>query len=249
MKKVMIVTGASRGIGARIAWLAATEADYAVCINYRRARGEAEALARQINAAGGRAEAIAADVSRSDDANRLFDAVENQLGAPGVLVNNAGIIGGLSPIEEIDLARLDSVFSTNVYSMFFCCREMVRRTARKHGGQGGAIVNMSSAAARHGGMPNESFYAASKGAADSLTLALAKELGREGIRVNAVRPGLIATEMHEVHGGQKLLDTLGPTVPIGRAGTADEIAQTVLWLASDAASYVHGALIDVSGGR
>ena len=249
MKKVMIVTGGSRGIGAQIAWRAATEADYAVCINYRHARVEADALVQKITAAGGRAEAIAADLAKSDDAVRLFEEVENKLGAPTVLVNNAGIVGGLCPIEEIDQARLAGVFGTNVYSMFFCSREMVRRAAKKHGGQGGVIVNMSSAAARHGGMPNESFYAASKGAVDSFTLALAKEIGREGIRVNAVRPGLIATDMHDVHGGQKLLQTLGPTVPIGRAGTPDEVAQTVLWLASDAASYVHGALIDVSGGR
>jgi NAD(P)-dependent dehydrogenase (short-subunit alcohol dehydrogenase family) len=248
-KNVMIITGASRGIGAAIAWQAATAGGYAVCINYRVAHAEANALAERIVAAGGQAVAMAADVSQSGEASRLFAEVDRVLGAPKVLVNNAGIIGGLSPIEEIDEARLSNVFATNVYSAFYCCREFVRRASKKHGGAGGAIVNLSSAAARHGGMPNESFYAASKGAIDSLTVALAKEVGKEGIRVNALRPGLIATEMHEAHGGQELLKTLGPTVPIGRAGTADEVAEAVLWLASDASSYVHGALIDVSGGR
>ena len=249
MQKVMIITGASRGIGAAIAWRAATEGGYAVCVNYRRAENEAQALVEKISDAGGIARAIRADVSQSSEARRLFEEVDQALGTPQALVNNAGIVGGLSPIEEIDEARLSSVFSTNVYSMFFCCREMVRRVSKKHGGAGGSIINMSSAAARHGGMPNESFYASSKGATDSFTVALAKEVGREGIRVNALRPGLIATDMHDAHGGQALLDSMGPSVPIGRAGTPDEVAQAVLWLASDASSYVHGAVIDVSGGR
>jgi NAD(P)-dependent dehydrogenase (short-subunit alcohol dehydrogenase family) len=249
MNKVMVITGASRGIGEAIAWRAATQSGYAVCVNYRSGRQEAEALVARIQAAGGHAVAIAADVSQSADAARLFEEVDRTLGTPAVLVNNAGIIGGLRAIEEVDEPLLANVFATNVYSMFYCCREMVRRSSTRHGGAGGVIVNMSSAASRHGGMPNESFYAASKGATDSFTLALAKEVGKQGIRVNAVRPGVIVTSMHDLHGGKTLIDSVGPTVPIGRAGEVDEVAQTVLWLASDASSYVHGALIDVSGGR
>ncbi|MDB5999913.1 MAG: hypothetical protein JWP52_1612 [Rhizobacter sp.] len=249
MKKVMLITGASRGIGAAIAWQAAVDAGYAVCVNYRQGRQEAEALVAKINAGGGQAVAIQADVSRSEEAARLFVDLERELGMPYALVNNAGIIGGLSPIEEIDEARLNTVFSTNVYSMFYCCREMVRRASKKHGGAGGVIVNMSSAAARHGGMANESFYASSKGATDSFTLALAKEVGGQGIRVNALRPGLIDTEMHNSHGGQAFVTSLGATVPLGRSGQPAEVAQAVMWLASDASSYVHGALLDVSGGR
>lgn len=249
MKKVMVITGASRGIGASIAWEAATTGGYAVCVNYRQGRSEAEALVARIAQAGGRAEAIAADVSLSSEAGRLFEEVDRRLGTPSVLVNNAGIVGGLCPIEEIDPARLESVFSTNVYSMFYCSRELVRRVSKKNGGSGGVIVNMSSAAARHGGMPSESFYASSKGAIDSFTLALAKEVGKQGIRVNALRPGLIDTDMHDVHGGRDLVSSLGATVPMGRAGRPDEVAQAVLWLACDSSSYVHGALLDVSGGR
>jgi len=248
LSEVFVVTGASRGIGAAIALQAACEG-YAVAVNYNRSAEAAEAVVAQIRGAGGQAQAFAADVSTSEGARRLFAEVDEALGRVQVLVNNAGIIGGVVPIEEIDESTLAHAFEANVYSAFYCAREAVRRMARKHGGAGGVIVNMSSAAARHGGMPNEAHYAASKGALDSFTLALAKEQGAQGIRVNALRPGVIATEIHEAHGGQALVDKVAPTIPLGRAGTAQEVAHAVLWLASARSAYVHGAVIDISGGR
>jgi NAD(P)-dependent dehydrogenase (short-subunit alcohol dehydrogenase family) len=244
----MIVTGASRGIGAAIARHAAVSG-YAVAVNYHRSTVAAEALVADILASGGRAVALCADVSRSEEAARLFAEVDREFGAPDVLVNNAGVIGAPTPIEAASGAHLADVFAANVFSMFFCCREATVRMSRRFGGQGGVIVNMSSAAARHGGLPNEAHYAASKGAIDSLTLALARELGPQGIRVNAVRPGLIDTAIHDAHGGKATIDALAPGVPLGRAGTVEEVAGSVMWLASGAAAYVHGALIDVSGGR
>ena len=245
----MVVTGASRGIGAAIAWHAATLANYAVCINYRTASSEAAALVSRISEAGGEAISIAADVSDSKEAAKLFVEVDAKLGRPDVLVNNAGIIGGLCPIEDVDASLLRSVFETNVYSAFFCAREFVRRASRKHGGTGGSIVNVSSVAARLGGMLHETFYASSKGAIDSFTIALAKEVGALGIRVNAVRPGVISTEIHEAHGGQELLRTIAPTIPLGRVGTSEDVAEAVVWLSSEHSSYIHGALLDISGGR
>jgi len=245
---VMIVTGASRGIGAAIARQAAVSG-YAVAVNYHRSTAAAEAVVADILATGGRAVALCADVSDSEEAAWLFAEVDRKLGAPDVLVNNAGVIGVPAPIEAASKAHLAEVFAANVLSMFFCCREATLRMSRRLGGRGGAIINMSSAAARHGGLPNEAHYAASKGAIDGLTLALAKELGPQGIRVNAVRPGLIDTAIHDAHGGKAIIDALAPGVPLGRAGTVQEVAGSVMWLASGAAAYVHGALIDVSGGR
>jgi NAD(P)-dependent dehydrogenase (short-subunit alcohol dehydrogenase family) len=248
MTRVMLVTGASRGIGAAIARRAAARG-YAVAINYHRSADAAEALVHDIRAHGGRAVAVRADVARSAEAARLFEETDAALGPPDVLVNNVGVIGTPTPIEAVDEKHLVEVLATNVLSAFFCCREATRRMSRRHGGRGGAIINMSSAAARHGGIPHEAHYAASKGALDSLTLALARELGPQGVRVNAVRPGLIDTAIHEVHGGRATIDALAPTVPLARAGTVEEVADCVLWLASDQASYMHGALVDVSGGR
>jgi NAD(P)-dependent dehydrogenase (short-subunit alcohol dehydrogenase family) len=248
MTRVMIVTGASRGIGAAIARQAAVSG-YAVAVNYHRSAAAAEAVVADILTAGGRAVALCADISRSEEAARLFAEVDRELGAPDVLVNNAGMIGAPTPIEAASAAHLADVFAANVLSMFFCCREAALRMSCRLGGNGGTIINMSSAAARHGGLPNEAHYAASKGAIDSLTLALAKELGPQGIRVNAVRPGLIDTAIHDAHGGRAAIDALAPGVPLGRAGTAQEVADSVMWLASSAAAYVHGALVDVSGGR
>jgi NAD(P)-dependent dehydrogenase (short-subunit alcohol dehydrogenase family) len=248
MAGVMIVTGASRGIGAAIARQAAASG-YAVAVNYHRSTAAAEAVVADILATGGRAVALCADVSHSEEAARLFAEVDRALGAPDVLVNNAGVIGAPTPIESASRAHLAEVFEANVLSMFFCCREATLRMSRRLGGHGGAIINMSSAAARHGGLPNEAHYAASKGAIDGLTLALAKELGPQGIRVNAVRPGLIDTAIHDAHGGKATIDALAPGVPLGRAGTVEEVANSVLWLASSGAAYVHGALVDVSGGR
>jgi NAD(P)-dependent dehydrogenase (short-subunit alcohol dehydrogenase family) len=192
---------------------------------------------------------LCADVSRSEEVARLFAEVDREFGVTDVLVNNAGVIGAPTPIEAASATHLTEVFAANVLSTFFCCREATLRMSRRLGGRGGAIINMSSAAARHGGLPNEAHYAASKGAIDSLTLALAKELGPQGIRVNAVRPGLIDTAIHDAHGGRATIDALAPGLPLGRAGTADEVAHSVMWLASSAAAYVHGALLDVSGGR
>lgn len=245
---VMLVTGAGRGIGASVARLAARRG-YAVAVNYARNAATAEAVVNEILGAGGRAVALQADVSTPEGAARLFERVDAELGTLDVLVNNAGIVGRTALIDEMDAVSLLQVFSANVFGAFYCAGEAARRMSTRQGGRGGAIVNLSSAAARHGGFPKEVAYAASKGAVDAFTLGLAKELGREGIRVNALRPGIIQTEMHEAHGGQATIDAIGATVPIGRPGQADEVAEAVLWLASPAASYVHGALIDVSGGR
>lgn len=248
MSNVMVVTGAGRGIGAAVARLAGARG-YDVCVNYAHSKAPAEAIASEIRAGGQRAIALQADVSRDDEVKRLFTEVDRQLGRVDVLVNNAGIIGRQCRADEMDAALLEQVFAANTFSVFYCNREALRRMSTKHGGRGGSIVTISSVAARHGGLPAETPYAASKGALDSMTVGLAKEVGKEGVRVNAIRPGMIETEIHAAHGGQATIDAVGPTVPIGRAGTAAEIAEAVLWLASDAASYVHGAVIDVSGGR
>jgi NAD(P)-dependent dehydrogenase (short-subunit alcohol dehydrogenase family) len=248
MSKVMVVTGAGRGIGASLAKLAA-QRDYVVAINYVRNSATADAVVGEITAAGGKAIAVKADVSDKAGAAFLFDQVDRQLGKVDVLVNNAGIVGPTVLVDEIDAGPLAQAFATNVFSCFFCSGEAVKRMAKRHGGNGGVIVNLSSIAARHGGFPKETIYASTKGAVDSFTLGLAKELAKDGIRVNAVRPVLIETDIHDAHGGAELVASLGATVPLGRAGTPSEVAELVLWLASPASSYVHGALIDIGGGR
>jgi NAD(P)-dependent dehydrogenase (short-subunit alcohol dehydrogenase family) len=248
MSRIMLITGAGRGIGASLAKLAA-QRGYAVAVNYAQNATTANALVREITEAGGKAVAIQADVSQQAGAASLFEQVDKQLGRLDVLVNNAGIIGPLALIDEMKEADLARVFATNVYSYFFCAGEAVKRMSKKHGGPGGVIVNLGSAASRLGGFPKEISYASSKGAVDSFTLALAKEVARDGIRVNTLRPGIIETEMHDAHGGQATIDAMAPMVPLGRAGSASEVAEAVLWLASPEASYIHGALIDVSGGR
>ena len=248
MSKVLVVTGSSRGIGAAIALLAAKEG-YGVAVNYRSDRDAAEALVRDIARQGGRAVAICADVSTSAGAAKLFTEVDQELGPVSALVNNAGISGGRCAITEIDEDRLRRIFETNVFSAFYCSREAIRRMSRTSGGKGGSIVNVSSAAARHGGMPELVHYASTKAALDGMTIALAKELGPVGVRVNSLRPGVIVTEMHNEFGGAKLIESIAPTIPMGRPGTADEVAEAVLWLASERSSYVHGAVIDISGGR
>ena len=246
--KVMLVTGASRGIGAAIA-LAAGRAGYRVGVNYQRSEGAAQAVVAAIRDAGGEAIALQADVGHREAVAGLYAALDAVFGAPDVLVNNAGVLARFR-VDEMDDVALEAVFRANVFSMFHCAREAVRRMSTAHGGRGGAIVNLSSVASRLGGLSGGSAYAASKGAIDSFTLALAKEVGLEGIRVNALRPGLIATDIHDAHGGLEQMQALATTaVPLGRAGTADEVASAALWLASDAASYVHGAIIDVAGGR
>lgn len=248
MSKVLVVTGSSRGIGAAIALLGAKEG-YGVAVNFRSDRSAAEALVRDIARQGGKAVAICADVSTSAGAAKLFAEVDRELGPVRALVNNAGISGGRCPVSDIDEDRLRRIFETNVFSAFYCSREAVRRMSRSSGGKGGSIVNISSAAARHGGMPELAHYASTKAALDGMTIALAKELGPVGIRVNSLRPGVIVTEMHDEFGGEKLIESIAPTIPMQRAGTADEVAEAVLWLASERSSYVHGAVIDITGGR
>ncbi len=248
MSKVLVVTGSSRGIGAAIARLGAKEG-YAVAVNYRSDREGAEKLVRDIARHGGRATAICADVSTNAGAAKLFTEVDRELGPVSALVNNAGISGGRCQITEFDEDTLRRIFETNVFSAFYCSREAVRRMSRTSGGRGGAIVNMSSAAARHGGMPGLVHYASTKAALDGMTIALAKEIGPLGVRVNSLRPGVIATDMHDEFGGAKLIESIAPTIPMRRAGTADEVAEAVLWLASERSSYVHGAVLDISGGR
>jgi len=245
MTKVMLVTGGSRGIGASIAKLAGASG-YAVAVNFVRNSNAAEEVVRSIRSGGGKAIAVRADVGEDGDVQRMFAEVDDQLGKVDVLVNNAGILGNCR-VEDMDAATLTGIFRANVFSMYYCAREAVRRMSTKHGGTGGVIVNMSSVASRLGGLAGGSHYAATKGAIDTFSLALSKEVGGEGIRVNTIRPGLIETEIHDVHGGMNA--ALAKSVPLGRSGQADEVARVALWLASEDASYVHGAIVDVAGGR
>lgn len=244
----MLITGASRGIGAATALLAA-ERGYVVAINYRREREAAEALVAQITGAGGKARAFAADVADESDVLQLFREVDEAFDRLDVLVNNAGILERQMRLEDMDAARLQRVFAVNVTGTFLCCREAIKRMARKHGGNGGSIVNVSSMASRLGS-PNEYIdYAAAKGAVDSLTIGLAKEVAAEGIRVNAVRPGLIKTEIHASGGEPGRVERLQAAIPLGRGGEAEEVARAILFLASDESSYSTGSFVDVSGGR
>ena len=244
-RRVMVVTGGSRGIGASVARLAAV-AGYDVAVNFVRNEKAAEAVVKSVEEAGGRAAAFRADVGDDAHVARMFAEIDKALGRVHVLVNNAGILGNRR-VEDMNEGSLLEIFRANVFSMYYCSREAVRRMSTKHGGKGGVIINMSSVASRLGGLAGGSAYAATKGAIDSFSLALAKEVGPEGIRVNTIRPGLIETEIHDVHGGMN--EQLARSVPLGRSGTADEVARTVLWLASDDASYVHAAVVDVAGGR
>ena len=248
MSHVMIVTGGSRGIGAATARLAA-ERGYAVCVNYRRDADAAAAVVADIEQAGGRAFAVAGDMSSEQDVLNLFETADAELGTLDLLVNNAGIIDTQSRVEDYTLERLQRLFAVNITGAFLCVREAVRRMSTSKGGAGGAIVNVSSVAARLGG-PNEYVdYAASKGAMDTMTIGLAREVAEEGIRVNAVRPGLIYTDIHASGGEPGRVDRLKDGVPMKRGGSAQEVARVILWLASDEASYTTGALVDCSGGR
>jgi len=248
VEKVIIVTGGSRGIGAATARLAA-ERGYAVCVNYRKNRAAADALVSEIQAAGAKALAVAADVASEADVVRLFETVDGQLGVLTALVNNAGILEKQTRVEQIDTARLDRVFATNVRGAFLCAREAVRRMSTAHGGAGGAIVNLSSRAAQLGAPGEYVDYAASKAAIEALTIGLAREVAGEGIRVNGVRPGIIYSEIHADGGEPGRVDRLGPTLPMRRGGDAIEVARAILWLLSDEASYSTASFIDVAGGR
>jgi len=248
VSRTLVVTGGGRGIGAATARLAAARG-WAVCVNYRRERAAAESVAAEIARAGGRAAAVAADVASEADVVRLFETAERELGPLGGLVNNAGILERQSRLEDMDAARLERVFAVNVTGAFLCAREAVRRMSTRRGGAGGAIVNVSSLASRLGS-PNEYVdYAASKAALDTLTVGLAKEVAAEGIRVNAVRPGLIYTGIHASGGEPGRVDRLKEGVPMKRGGRPEEVAHAILWLLSDEASYSSGTFIDVSGGR
>ncbi|MFY0989743.1 SDR family oxidoreductase [Halomonas sp. C05BenzN] len=248
MHEVMIITGGSRGIGAATAKLAARKG-YRVCLTYRGNRQAADEVVAEITRDGGEAIALAADVSVERDVVGLFESVDRALGPVGVLVNNAGILETRSRVEAMDAERLARVLAVNVTGSFLCAREAVHRMSTKRGGAGGAIVNLSSAASRLGG-PNEFVdYAAAKGAIDTFTIGLAKEVADEGIRVNAVRPGLIYTDIHGSGGQPDRVDRLKDSVPMQRGGYPEEVARAILWLASDEASYSTGSFINVDGGR
>lgn len=248
MTKAVLITGGSRGIGRASARLLGARG-WSVGVNYAQNLAAAQETVSDVERAGGEAFAIAGDVAIEADVIAMFDALQQKFGRIDALVNNAGIVAPSSQLADMDLARLKRLFDVNVLGAYLCAREAARRLSTSRGGAGGVIVNVSSAASRLGS-PNEYVdYAGSKGAVDTMTIGLAKELGPQGVRVNAVRPGLIDTEIHASGGKPERAAQLGATTPIGRAGTAEEVAETIVWLLSDAASYVTGALLDVSGGR
>jgi NAD(P)-dependent dehydrogenase (short-subunit alcohol dehydrogenase family) len=248
MNKIVIITGASRGIGAATAILAA-ERGYAVCVNYLRNRVAADAVIDAIECAGGKAIAVAADVSAEADVIRLFETVDRTWGPLTALVNNAGILDRQMRVEDMGAARLNRIFTTNITGYFLCAREAVRRMSTKYGGSGGVIVNVSSGAARLGSPGEYVDYAASKGAIDTMTIGLAREVAAEGIRVNAVRPAYIYTDIHASGGEPGRVDRVKESVPMKRGGDAVEVARAILWLLSDEASYSTGTFIDVTGGK
>src|ERR1700722_5480891 len=248
MDKALVITGGSRGIGAATARLAAHRG-YSVCVNYRRNREAADAVVKAIEANGGRAIAVGADVAVEADVTRLFEASDKALGSLVGLVKNAGVLETQMRVEAMDASRLHRVFATNVVGAFMCAREAVRRMSTRRGGNGGAIVNVSSGAARLGSPGEYVDYAASKGAIDTFTIGLAREVAEEGIRVNAVAPGLIETGLHAANGAPDRLKRLAATIPMQRPGGAIEVAEAVLWLLSPAASYTTGAILEVGGGR
>lgn len=245
---IAIITGASRGIGAATAILAA-ERGYRVCVNYLNNRSAAEDIVHKINSRGGEAFAIGADVSSEAGVMNLFESVDKQPGDLAALVNNAGILQQQMRVETMNAERINRVMRTNVTGCFMCAREAVRRMSTSLGGKGGAIVNVSSAASRLGGPGEYVDYAASKGAVDSLTIGLAAEVAGEGIRVNAVRPGIIYTDIHASGGEPDRVERVKSGVPMRRGGQPEEVAQAILWLLSDAASYTTGSFIEVTGGR
>lgn len=248
MKPIVLITGGSRGIGAATA-LAAAQAGYAVAVNYHRNSLAADEVVRQIRASAGTAITVQADVAMESEVLAMFAKVDAKLGRISALVNNAGVVDYPSRVDAMDVARLKRMFDTNILGSFVCAREAVLRMSTRHGGSGGTIVNVSSAAARLGSPGQYVDYAASKGAIDTFTLGLAKEVAAEGIRVNAVRPGIIDTDIHASGGLPERARDLAPQVPMQRPGTAQEVAQAILWLMKPESSYTTGTLLDVAGGR
>jgi NAD(P)-dependent dehydrogenase (short-subunit alcohol dehydrogenase family) len=247
-RRVLLVTGGGRGIGAATVRLAA-ERGYDVCVNYRTNAGAATRTVEDARRAGARATAVQANIAVESEVVRMFEACDAELGRVSALVNNAAILETQTRLDAIDGARLARVFGTNVFGAFFCSREAVRRMSTRHGGAGGAIVNVSSGASRMGSPGEYIDYAATKGALDTLTLGLAREVATEGIRVNAVLAGHIHTELHASGGAPNRVERVKSQVPMGRGGRPEEVAQAILWLLSDDASYTTGALLDVAGGK
>jgi len=246
--KTILITGASCGIGAATAVLAA-EKGFAVAINYHKSKEAAERVADKIRATGGRAQPFRADVSKEDEIIRLFEEVDAEFGNLASLVNNAGILERQCKLENITWQRLQRIFEANTFGSFICCREAIKRMSLKYGGKGGTIVNVSSIASRTGAPFEYIDYAASKGAIDAMTVGLSKELAEDGIRVNGVRPAFIHTDIHASGGEPGRIERIKDTIPLKRGGLASEVAEAILWLASDQSSYSTGIFIDVTGGR